>query len=66
MEYKLNEKRKEITLKLNRWDLELISGLINYELGNTDGWSNKEYDRMDELIKQLNNLKYNFNKEQTP
>ena len=51
--YQPKAKVKEIVINFNLWDLNFIEGLIDYELHNTDGHTPDEYDRMEQLIKNL-------------
>jgi len=60
----IKSKRKPCKLILNSWDAQLIADLLDYEIGNTDGWSAKEYARMTVLKNNLQKISSNLYKEE--
>lgn len=60
----IKAKREINKISLNSWDAELIADLLDYEIGNTDGWSDKEYARMSVLERKFREISLKqYNKE---
>ena len=60
----IKAKREINKISLNSWDAELIANLLDCEIGNTDGWSDKEYARMSVLERKFREISLKqYNKE---
>jgi len=44
------------SVELTVWEITFIKGITNYEIYNTDGHTDKEYEKMETLIEKMNQL----------